>query len=46
MIEQAQIPCYPEDRKQFKIAASNRGISMKDLFREWVEKNNNGGDGK
>jgi hypothetical protein len=36
MNDQAQIPCYPEDRKRFKIVASNRDITMKDLFHEWI----------
>ena len=42
MSKAAQIPAYPEDRKEFKIIASKLGISMKDLFHTWITQHQDG----
>ena len=36
-MSKAQIPCDKEHRNKFKQIASNKEISMTDLFHEWVD---------
>lgn len=45
-MDQMNVPAYSQDHAMFKIMATNRGLSMKDLFHKIIEHEATNGERK